>query len=152
MVVLVAVDDSEPSRAALETAAELVTGLAARVVLMTVSEAVPLSDFTALSTLEAQEPPVVYVPSPELRRAVLEDGAERLRARGVEPELVEESGNPAERILAVAERVGADFVVLGSHGRSGVSRFLLGSVSERVARHASCSVLIARKRAAERAP
>jgi nucleotide-binding universal stress UspA family protein len=52
-----------------------------------------------------------------------------------------ESGNPATQIVRYAERCGADLIVLGTHGRTGVSRALLGSVAERVVRTASCPVL-----------
>ena len=47
-------------------------------------------------------------------------------------------------ILDVATEWRADLIVLGSHGRRGLERFLLGSVAESVARHARCSVLIVR--------
>lgn len=51
-----------------------------------------------------------------------------------------EEGDPRFKILDHAARWNADLVILGSHGRKGVNRFLMGSVSEAVARHASCSV------------
>jgi nucleotide-binding universal stress UspA family protein len=51
---------------------------------------------------------------------------------------------PKELILEEAHKWGADLIVLGSHGRRGISRFLLGSVSEAVASHAHCSVEIIR--------
>jgi nucleotide-binding universal stress UspA family protein len=54
--------------------------------------------------------------------------------------------SPRTVILDEAARWGADLVVLGSHGRRGVGRFLLGSVSEAVALHAACSVAVIRKR------
>ena len=53
-------------------------------------------------------------------------------------------GHPATEILAVAEDVGADLVFIGSHGKTGVERFLLGSVSERVVREARCPVMVVR--------
>jgi nucleotide-binding universal stress UspA family protein len=53
-------------------------------------------------------------------------------------------GAPKEIILDEAARWGADLVVLGSHGRGAVGRFLLGSVSHAVAQHAHCSVELVR--------
>jgi nucleotide-binding universal stress UspA family protein len=57
-------------------------------------------------------------------------------------EIVE--GSPKHVILDEAERWGADLIVVGSHGRRGLQRFLLGSVSQAVALHAPCSVEIVR--------
>lgn len=54
-------------------------------------------------------------------------------------------GAPKEVILKEAEKFGADIIVVGSQGRGAISRFLLGSVSQAVALHASCSVEIVRK-------
>ena len=51
---------------------------------------------------------------------------------------------PAEAILEQAREDGAELIVVGSHGMGAVERFLLGSVSERVARYAHCSVMVAR--------
>ncbi len=53
-------------------------------------------------------------------------------------------GFPADRILNEARCWGADLIVLGSHARKGLSHFILGSVAERVAREAECSVEIIR--------
>ena len=52
------------------------------------------------------------------------------------------SGDPASEVLELAEREGCDLIVLTSHGRTGIKRFLIGSVAEKVARHSSCPVLI----------
>ncbi len=57
-----------------------------------------------------------------------------------------EIGNPKSLILDEAAKWPADLVVIGSHGRKGLDRFLLGSVAEGVARHAPCSVWIVRRR------
>ena len=51
-------------------------------------------------------------------------------------------GQPAHEIVAYAEEHGADMIVIPSHGHSGVKRALLGSVAERVIRHANCPVLV----------
>jgi nucleotide-binding universal stress UspA family protein len=52
------------------------------------------------------------------------------------------AGMPKEVILEVAETWGADMIVMGSHARKGLSRFLLGSVSMSVLSHSPCSVII----------
>ncbi|MGA3128412.1 MAG: universal stress protein [Candidatus Korobacteraceae bacterium] len=53
-------------------------------------------------------------------------------------------GDIREKIIDDASGWGADLIVVGSHGRSGIQRFLLGSMAEFVARHAKCSVEIVR--------
>ena len=57
-------------------------------------------------------------------------------------------GDPRDVILALAQEWSADLIVLGSHGRRGWDRFLMGSVAESVAVHAHCSVEIIQPRSA----
>ena len=52
------------------------------------------------------------------------------------------SGDPADKILEVAETEGADLIVVGNKGMTGARRFLLGSVPNQVSHHAPCNVLI----------
>ena len=54
--------------------------------------------------------------------------------------------SPGRALVEMAEDEGADLIILGSHGRSGLSRAFLGSVAERVVRHAPCPVLVVRGR------
>lgn len=70
--------------------------------------------------------------------------AELLRSRGFKATGAVEQGDPASKILGIAKDWPADLIVLGSHGRKGLDRFLMGSVSEKVTRHAHCSVEIVR--------
>jgi universal stress protein A len=62
------------------------------------------------------------------------------------------SGDVTEQICAVAEDVSADLIVVGTHGRHGLVRLLLGSVAEGVVRAASCPVLVVRPRPRNAAP
>jgi nucleotide-binding universal stress UspA family protein len=72
-------------------------------------------------------------------------GAEQVLSRaGYKVQTSVEEGDPKSKIVDHAMSWNADLVVVGSHGRTGVERFLMGSVSAAVARHAPCSVEIVR--------
>lgn len=60
------------------------------------------------------------------------------------------TGHPVTTIIALASRTNADLIVIGTHGRTGFKRALIGSVAERVVRHAPCPVLTVRPRAQSR--
>jgi nucleotide-binding universal stress UspA family protein len=98
-----------------------------------------------------------YVP-PDLAAVIAEHGDAMLRAdeqaardleallfelqdAGLSAEYVSENGHPAEVLQRVAARIGADLIALGTHGRRGLSRALLGSVAEHVLRSAPVAVL-----------
>jgi nucleotide-binding universal stress UspA family protein len=80
----------------------------------------------------------------EQAKALVEKTTGKLRASGfiVTPAL--EEGDPKSKIIDVAKEWKADLIVLGSHGRTGLERFLMGNVADSVARHADCSVEIVR--------
>lgn len=77
-------------------------------------------------------------------QSIVERLAQSLREAGFRVETAIEEGEPRTTIVDFATRVKADLIVVGSHGRRGLPRLLLGSVSEYVARHAPCSVEIVR--------
>ncbi len=56
-----------------------------------------------------------------------------------------EEGSPKERLVQIAKEINADLLVCGAHGWTAVERFLLGSVSDHLVRHASCPVLVVRE-------
>ena len=65
-----------------------------------------------------------------------------LRAAGLQTESEVDDGSPAHRLVETAVNWDADLIVLGTHGRSGLARLLVGSVARAVLHHAPCSVLI----------
>lgn len=67
--------------------------------------------------------------------------AAEARERGIETTTAVRRGEPRDDILAYADEHGADLIVIGTHGRTGVKRALLGSVAEGVVRHAEVPVL-----------
>jgi nucleotide-binding universal stress UspA family protein len=127
-------DFSEHSRYAFQTACLLAHECAARLVVLHVVEPpVTITGSTAATPIIAEELP-------------LPDADKRLRGvRPADPELVVghrlEVGYPAETILRVARELRADLIVMGTHGRRGFGRLLMGSVAEQVLREAACPVL-----------
>lgn len=81
----------------------------------------------------------------EQSKAVVEKATQKLREANfaVSAQLVE--GDPKSQIIDAADRWPADLIVVGSHGWKGLNRFLMGSVSQAVVRHAHCSVEVVRK-------
>lgn len=77
--------------------------------------------------------------------------AERCRSWAADVSTLLLDGHPAEELLGALERLQPDLAVLGARGLGAVRRMLLGSVTERIAKHAPCSVLITRPRGARTA-
>lgn len=75
---------------------------------------------------------------------VVRETEQQLAKAGYKVQAEVEEGDPKAKIIEDAGRWHADLIVLGSHGRTGIDRFLMGSVSDAVARHAPCSVQIVR--------
>jgi nucleotide-binding universal stress UspA family protein len=89
---------------------------------------------------------VMPVPLVQEKRLYREEMAEELNRLGAPDAQVRvehrlEEGDPATQILRVAQETTCDLIVLGSHGRTGLDRLLMGSVAEQVVRRASCPVL-----------
>ena len=139
--IVVGTDGSEAAALAVETAADLAASLGARV--HVVSAYKP----AAVRIAEADAGPEVQdwmVGSTTEVEAVLQEAAGAVLARGVELESYARKGDAAAAILDVAEEQGADLIVVGNKGMQGTTRFLIGSVPDKLSHHASCSVLIVR--------
>jgi universal stress protein A len=126
--VLAAVDFSICSLAALEYAEELARQFGAELVLL---------HATGAPSMPAE---VSHVGAEAAKRA-LTRSVERLRQHGLTVRGLPCPGAPADEILRVAEAERASVIVMGTHGRSGLARVLMGSVAERVVRGAPCPVL-----------
>ncbi len=80
----------------------------------------------------------------EQARRELESLAASLRSSALTVETVAEQGHPVSVIEDEARRSDADLIVLGTHGRTGITHVILGSIAERVIHHAPCPVLTVR--------
>lgn len=71
------------------------------------------------------------------------------KVSGIEVKSVILEGHPADEILKFAEQEGMDFIVMGTLGRTGLERFLLGSIAEKVVRHSQIPVMVVKGEAEE---
>lgn len=134
--IVVPVDFSEDSFQAIDTALELVAGPAAIHVVY------------VLPVFDPAEPDVVWsTVNDETRRRHAEQALhERLSAakyKGLKFHVL--FGEPGHKITELAGSEAAELIVLSSHGRTGISRLLIGSIAEKVVRLAHCPVLVLRK-------
>ncbi|PZX51531.1 nucleotide-binding universal stress UspA family protein [Algoriphagus ratkowskyi] len=151
MKILLAIDGSDFSKSAVKELAKM-----------------PLSNDSEISVMNVYEHPTVWAPDlltmetvrPYYKEVI--SRAEKSAEKSAEKTVSEAanalknkngtlkittsvvSGLPKKEILEQAEAFGADLIVLGSQGHGALSRFLLGSVSQYIATHAKCSVMIAR--------
>jgi nucleotide-binding universal stress UspA family protein len=132
--ILVATDFGEPAQDALESAIALATATEAKITLMHVFHvARPAYDV------------LVALPIAELAgraRSALDTALAAAKQRHANCESLFQTGEPAERIADAATDLGADLVVIATHGRRGLERMLLGSVAEKVVRRSPVPVLV----------
>jgi len=141
MKILHPTDFSEGAAAAQAEAIRLAKGLGGQLVLLHVLTDAPvlIEDFTDVNTVER-----IHASLRERMETLLAEAAEKARAEGIDVEVMIEAGVPSEEIARVSKELGADMVVVGTHGRGGLSRFFLGSVADRVIRTTACPVLTVR--------
>jgi nucleotide-binding universal stress UspA family protein len=108
----------------------------------------PETHITIVAAAQPPAPPDYDVPdgteSLEQREHELDDARRVLEELGREADFVAVTGAPADVLVAEAEQRGADLIVVGRRGLTGAERLVMGSISSKVARTATCSVLIAR--------
>jgi nucleotide-binding universal stress UspA family protein len=140
--IMVAVDGSETAERGLQEAIRLAKDQQARLAIVHVIDIVIVNG--------AEEFSETYIDSMrEYARSVLEQAHKAAQAAGVEtevqsPEIFTSGFHVADKIAQLASDWKADLLVVGTHGRRGVQRLLLGSVAERVVRVAPCPLLLVR--------
>lgn len=140
--IVAGVDLSVPSEHAVDRAAALAQLHHARLVLVHgQADDAPL-EHTDNAMVEQLGEVSAAVRAEEAKR--LGERLAQLTARGIAAELITRTGPPGEVVAGVASERHAELIVVGTHGHTGISRFLLGSVATAVLRHAPCDVLVCR--------
>ena len=144
MKILLAIDDSRSSQAALHVVASEFQPKRNEIRVLHVVEQISAYLTASMVPHLVDQAARIEKDRQEQAKRMVQHAALGLRKAGFRTSEAVETGDPKEKILDHAEKWRADLIVLGSHGWKGFNRFLLGSVSEAVSRHAKCSVQIVR--------
>ncbi|HQU87442.1 MAG TPA: universal stress protein [Denitromonas sp.] len=142
--IIVAVDDSPTSQRAIEEAATLCAATGAR---LTVVHAVDEALFAHFNRVTLASRDAVQQALIKEGKSVLDSAVAAATAAGTKPEsklLVSEHHSTSDQIVQTIAESGADLLIVGSHGRRGVQRLLLGSVAEKLLKKVGISMMVVR--------
>lgn len=136
--ILLAFDGSTCSRSALATALSLAKAEGAKLTLCTVVDPIQVAD------KNAPAPPTQAALNAACAdaKSMLDEALSQARAAGIDAETQLMEGEPAYEIDQYARQIAADAIVIGTHGRSGLKRLLLGSVAEETLRNSRVPVIV----------
>ena len=137
MMIVVGIDDSEPSERGLRRAIELATALEAE---LHVIHAVHIPG-TLLAVLNQVPADIIQLEQAQ-RDSVWATAEPLLAELSIAVKRVDLTGYPADALVEYAEGVGADMIVIGSRGRGELAALFLGSTSHRILHLAHCDVLV----------
>lgn len=135
--IVVPLDGSALAEQSLPHAVAQASQFGADLILLKVLEPLPDVVFSAPAAVRAAERR-----SAQLAHEYLEGVADRIREQGVTVHVSEPEGTPHVEIIRYGEEQGVDMIVISTRGHSGFSRWLLGSVADRVVRGATVPVLL----------
>ena len=146
MKILIALDASPHSEHALQFVSRMRWPAGSRVIV--VSALQPMARAAAAGPDLGALPAQVLDDQRRQLEELVSNAESELRESGFATEGRTEVGDPHAVLLAFAQSERADLIVVGSHGRTGIAKLMLGSVSSHVVTHASCSVLVVKHAAA----
>jgi nucleotide-binding universal stress UspA family protein len=135
--ILLPTDGSESAEKAMHYAIELAKLTQAEILVLHAYQPVPILRKRGTIALEEYKQSLL-----EEATEIATDTAEPIKAAGIKVEILLVEGQAAEAILQAAEQEAADLVVMGSRGSGGLPGLRLGSVVDRVVRHAAAAVLV----------
>lgn len=139
--ILVGTDGSPPSLKSVREAAFMAKAMGSQLIVMTAYQPPDQATLERWRDEAPQEMSWRYSATSAAEEAV-ERGKATAKEMGVDAVTVIEPGEAGEALIDIAEREGVDLMVVGNRGMAGASRFLLGSVPNKVSHHAPCDLLI----------
>ena len=139
--ILIATDGSKAAEKAVDFGVQIAGLSGAKVYAVYVIDTTPYYSIP-LDEVWSKE---VYEQLETMGYEITSDVEKAAKAAGLEAESTVLKGDPAERIIKFAEEQNVDMIVVGSHGIGGFERLVIGSVSEKVVRHAKVPVLVVRE-------
>jgi nucleotide-binding universal stress UspA family protein len=144
MKILLAIDGSAPSRDAIEEVARRPwPSSSALLILSVIQPYTPPATEIVLASATLEE---VRQRQAQDAEQFTRQARERIGASGLNVETAVREGDPRTAIIDAADEWQADLIVVGSHGRTGLTRLVMGSVAQAVVAHAHCSVEVVRRR------
>ena len=131
--ILFPTDGSPTAGAAIEFLEDLARGEKARVLVLSVAEKVDMGGVEDTSIEKALL---------DYATTIVNKAEKAIKLKGLDVETMVTLGQPENEILRVAKERGVRAIVMGTHGRTGLVRAVLGSVADRVIRHAACPVIL----------
>ena len=143
--ILVTLDGSELSKQALSHAEQLAQGMNAKLTLLRITP-LPTPEMAVVtgSPLDRSNRDAYVQSMVDDATRSLEELSERLRFQHIKAVAVVDVGEAADKILEYVEKNPIDLVVMSTHGRTGVQRWLMGSVATKVASASPCPILLVR--------
>jgi nucleotide-binding universal stress UspA family protein len=141
MKILIPIDESDHSRAAIDRALATTWPRGTSFVVLSVART-PVTLSTEMYAPGLSYDDEVMKAEMEFRRRLADEAVAKLKGAGFEASGEVIAGDPRLEIVDVARREGVDQILIGSHGRTGLKRLLLGSVASYVVSNAPCSVLV----------
>lgn len=148
--ILVAVDGSKSAQKAAQKAATIANDLKAEVTLIhvyTETAQIPVNQFNEVASYLSAETLESIMDEQEdsikaKRQRILDQDSEFFEEQGIKPEKILVHGDPADEVCEYAAENNFDLIVVADKGHGKVERFLLGSISDKIVRHAKTSVMV----------
>jgi nucleotide-binding universal stress UspA family protein len=144
MKIMMAVDNSVHARAAIELVKSMPWGPRTQVLVVSIA-AIPVQTYSEVYVGVGAVPVEAWETEQHACEQLVDSAATALKGSGLQVRTRVLKGDPREALVDLARSEQVDLLVVGSHGRTGLSKLLMGSVASHVVTHAPCNVLVVKQ-------